>query len=93
MSKVEKVDSVDDEPPTPWPILGNTYVKTNTSRSGCMMVRMANTPIVLRSTRRSRRSRAQKAARDAERTGRKPIAPRIPESVMALIRAAPCRSG
>src|SRR2546423_8272395 len=62
-SKLEKAAAPDPVPPTPWPILGNTYVKTNTNSSGCMTVRRAKTPMLLRNTARSRIRRAAKAFR------------------------------
>src|SRR5947209_2263360 len=62
-SRLEKAVAPDPVPPTPWPILGNTYVKTNTNRSGCMTVRRAKTAMLLRNTARSRISRAAKALR------------------------------
>src|SRR5436305_6067806 len=62
-SRLEKAVAPDPVPPTPWPILGNTYVKTKTNNSGCMTVRRAKTPMLLRNTARSRMSRAANALR------------------------------
>ena len=70
ISSVEKAAWACDEPPMPSPIFGNTYVNTNTSNSGCMMVRTANWPKFLRSTWRSRRSRARNAVNEAWVEGR-----------------------
>ena len=59
-------------PPTPWPIVGNTYRNTNTSRNGWISVRITNSTKFLRSTTRSRRISARSAVRLAaivERAG------------------------
>ena len=50
-------------PPIPWPIFGNTYANTNTSRNGWISVRGSTSFQVLRTTTRSRRRSARNAVR------------------------------
>src|SRR5262245_46549201 len=62
---VENSVSPEPLPPTPCPILGNTYVKTKTSRNGWSSVRGMNSLSCLRRTTASRSSRARNATRVA----------------------------
>ena len=71
-------------PPTAWPIRGNTYVNTNSSRSGCMIVRPMNIPSSLRTTVMSRMSNAMNADRCLN-GGRASV------SVATISRATPSR--
>jgi hypothetical protein len=81
-------------PPIPWPIFGNTYVNTKTSRNGWSSVRGRNSLSCLRSTVRSRRSKALNAAQLAVTVLRRAVL-RPPGAasgvvvVVAISRAAP----
>jgi hypothetical protein len=76
------------DPPTPSPIFGNTYVNTNTSSRGCMIVRIRKVGTFLRSTWRSRRSNPTKALRAAARAERNPMRSRV---LVVFIPADPSR--
>ena len=79
-------------PPMPWPIFGNTYKKTNTSRKGWMIVRGMNSLRFFLSTVRSRSSSAPKAERLALAADLPISAPSSTGAVtVAISRAGPCR--
>ncbi len=88
-------------PPTLWPIRGNTYRNTNTSRNGWISVRTTNSHLFFHSTTRSRRISARRATRLAastERVGAISMRGRCAGTAAAgelagaaLTRAAPCR--
>ncbi len=91
-SSVENSEAL--APPTPWPIFGNTYVNTNTSNSGCRIVRGMNSLSVFRRTTRSRRMSERNATRAAA-TGLR-LGASVAGAlgiVTAVIRAGPSRSG
>ena len=79
-------------PPTPWPMVGNTYRNTKTSRNGWTSVRATNSNTCLRSTARSRRTSAASASRlaaAAERAGVAVMAGRWPSPAGASPAAVP----
>ena len=88
-------------PPMPWPICGNTYRNTNTSRNGWIRVRSDELAEVLAQhdqVAQDQRAERGAARRGVERVGvaaRSCRAPARGGSAVGgrVIRAAPCRSG